>query len=116
MGYEQTHAGESCTLCISNEGLILDANERLLNLVGYDRFGLIGCQFESVLTRASSLFFHLYFHAFTRLKGNIRELHLMLRASDGSEIPVLLKLEQTDRDGEPIFSCDIQVKAQGNPV
>lgn len=95
----------NATLCLSEDHIILDADDTLLCLLGYDHKGLCGCQFESILTQASSLFILLHFQPLMKMQGRIKQMSLNLKAANGKNIPILLHADRQVQDGQVIYLC-----------
>ena len=92
---------------MTEDGIILDADASLQLMLGYDGEGLRGCHFESILTRASSIFLHLQFQARMKLDGKIENMHLILRKADGGSIPCLLHAHVRERNGAFVHACSL---------
>ncbi|MGU3473377.1 hypothetical protein ACLBWT_19785 [Paenibacillus sp. D51F] len=100
----------NATFCLSEDHIILDADDTLLCLLGYDLKGLLGCQFESILTQASSAFLHLHFQPLMKLQGRVEQMSLFLKAANGHDIPILLHADRQVRDGQVIHQCWIKYR------
>ncbi|MBD2844036.1 hypothetical protein IDH44_02435 [Paenibacillus sp. IB182496] len=70
-------------LTLSEECDIIEVDEALAGTLGYTYQGLIGCQFESILTKAASVLFHLSMLPRLRIDGKVERMHLALRTTEG---------------------------------
>ncbi|MFC5703297.1 diguanylate cyclase [Cohnella faecalis] len=90
---------------ISSKGIIQSVNQTLLNMLGYDRNGMLDRHIESFLSVTNKLFFHTYFYPFIQLYGQVSELYLSLKASSQLDVPVLLNGVRQERNGEIFIDC-----------
>ncbi|WP_017815070.1 nitrogen regulation protein NR(II) [Paenibacillus shenyangensis] len=90
-------------MSLSSGHLITAANETLLELLGYNQNGLYGCHFESILTRASRIFYQMYFIPRIRLNTNIEALQLAIKSGDGTEVPFLINARIREREGAAVY-------------
>ncbi|WP_458122363.1 hypothetical protein [Paenibacillus sp. Z6-24] len=88
---------------LSSDHHIIAANETLLLLLGYNQNGLYGCHFESILSRASRLFYQMYFIPHIRLNTNIEAIQLSIKSGNDTEIPFLINARLRERDGMPVY-------------
>ncbi|MBM7563151.1 PAS domain S-box protein [Paenibacillus sacheonensis] len=95
-------------LLLTEEGMIIEADASLLDLLGYNLEGLRGCHVESLLTRSSSVFLHIHFQTRMKLDGKIEGMRIYLRKSDGSGVPCLLHASAQERDGRIVHDCVLE--------
>jgi two-component system phosphate regulon sensor histidine kinase PhoR len=88
----------SCTL----DGTIVEANETLLALLGYERGEVLGASLGALLPPGEALFYETRFVLALRLRSEVREVVLTLTGADGRRVPVLVNARvQTRADGRP---------------
>ncbi|WP_046214152.1 nitrogen regulation protein NR(II) [Paenibacillus wulumuqiensis] len=90
-------------MSLSSDHHITAANEKLLLLLGYNQNGLYGCHFESILTRASRLFYQMYFIPHIRLNAHIEAIQLAIKSGNDTEIPFLINARLRERAGMPVY-------------
>ncbi|WP_020620568.1 hypothetical protein [Paenibacillus daejeonensis] len=105
---EQMDVEFNALLYLTEDHIILDADDTLLSLLGYDHKGLCGCQFESILTPASSLFIVLHFQPLMKMQGSVRQMSLILKTANGQDIPVFLHADRQVREGQVMYLCRIK--------
>src|SRR3954468_23195749 len=74
-------------LSTSLDGSIIRVNQTLLAWTGCDRAALLASRFIDLLAPASQLFYETRGWPVLRLEGEVREVVLTLRRSDGSPLP-----------------------------
>ncbi|WP_426451980.1 hypothetical protein ACP26L_07870 [Paenibacillus sp. S-38] len=92
-------------LSMTEDQMITDVSETLLHLLGYDRFGLCGSLFESILTRSSRLFFQMHYSPLMKLKNRVEGMYLILRTADGKDVPAILHSIRQESAGQWIHEC-----------
>ncbi|ANF97039.1 hypothetical protein [Paenibacillus bovis] len=90
-------------MSLSSDHLIAAADERLLELLGYNQHGLYGCHFESILTRASRIFYQMYFIPRIRLNTNIEALQLAVKSGNGEAVSFLINARIREREGAAVY-------------
>lgn len=86
-------------LSMTPQGVILDVNDKFLEMGNYTRANLISNHIESIMSLANKLLFHSCFYPFIQLNGYVDEIYLNLKGSNGTDIPVLFNgkyIEQTE--------------------
>ena len=76
-------------ISMTPQGVILDVNEKFLEMGNYTRENLVSNHIESIMSVANKLLFHSYFYPFIQLNGYVDEIYLNLKGSTGKDIPVL---------------------------
>lgn len=97
-----------CGFLVFNlDGEILEANNKLLEWLGYSPEVLTGGSIDSVLSPSSVLFYQMYFFPMVRLHGKAENIQLSLLAKDGAELPVTIHGTCQNVDGELVIECMI---------
>lgn len=89
----------------TDDGVLVAANDTLLELLGYTREQLLGRPVESFLTLASRMFFQTHFFPLLRLSGKVEELYLSLRDQGGGSVPVLINAVRKEREEGLVNHC-----------
>ncbi|WP_339288571.1 sensor domain-containing diguanylate cyclase [Paenibacillus sp. FSL E2-0201] len=90
---------------ITHEGIIKDVNQTFLDRMGYKQVDLVHKHFESIMSTANKLIFHSYFYPFINLNGQVEELFINLKDSEGKSIPYLLNGRRFECEGVEIIDC-----------
>jgi diguanylate cyclase len=99
-------------LSLTDEGVVRYANATLLQLLGYERAALLEQHIGAILPAASRIFVQTHLLQLLRLHGRADELFLLLRASDGRDIPMLLNaVRRAEADG-PVYDCALMAMFQ----
>ncbi|MGW6691753.1 PP2C family protein-serine/threonine phosphatase [Streptomyces sp. NPDC054961] len=100
--YESAPCGYLSTLM---DGTIAKVNETLLGWLGLTRGEVVGRKrFTDLLTVGGKLYHETHFAPLLRMQGEIGEIALELRTSDGRRLPVLVSSRvKTSGDGEPML-------------
>lgn len=80
-------------------------NATFCRLLEYEKQGIIGISFESLLTRSSQIFFQIYFLPLIKLNHHVDEMYLMMKTGSGGTLPVLLNAVIREREDEPVYDC-----------
>lgn len=80
-------------------------NATLCRLLEYEKLGINGISFESLLNRSSQIFFRIYFLPLIQLNHHVNEMYLMMKTSSGGTLPVLLNAVIREREGESVYDC-----------
>lgn len=98
--YEQAPCGHLSTTV---DGVILRVNETLLNWTGYRREELLGQPFVSFLQPGSQLIFETRYLSVLHLRGEVREVAMSFRHTDGTTLPMMVNSTVTSNgNGEPV--------------
>ncbi len=90
----------------NNGGTIVRMNNLLLSNLGYKNSEVIGkMKYDAFLNVGSRIFFQTHFLPMVKMRKNIEEIFLTLKAKDGSELPVLLNLVCDDSTGISETHC-----------
>lgn len=90
---------------ITHEGIIKDVNQTFLDRMGYKQVDLVYKHFESIMSTANKLIFHSYFYPFINLNGQVEELFINLKDSEGKAVPYLLNGRRFESEGVEIIDC-----------
>jgi diguanylate cyclase (GGDEF)-like protein/PAS domain S-box-containing protein len=89
--YRRLYENAPCGLLSTSHGdEIVAVNETLLEWLGLGRADIIGMKFNDLQTVGSQLFYETRYQPVLQLQGEVREVSLTLRRSDGSSMPVLV--------------------------
>ncbi|MEB0134222.1 EAL domain-containing protein [Actimicrobium sp. CCC2.4] len=95
-----------CGVFLFDESLLLrSGNQTLADMLGVDRNALVGMPLDQLWSPAMRLGFHIRVMALLHLQGYVEEIALIMRAADGSEIPVLLNAVRRLHGGIGITEC-----------
>ncbi|MBM7567553.1 sensor domain-containing diguanylate cyclase [Paenibacillus sacheonensis] len=90
---------------ISDTGIVRSVNQTFLDMLRYERDGLLGQHIESAMSVTNKLFFHTYFYPYIQLYGHVNEMYFSLRTSAREDVPVLLNGVRQERGGETVIDC-----------
>ncbi len=86
---------------IDNHGVILQANNTLLQWLGFEKEEVIEKQtFPALLTMGGKIYFETHLMPLLQMQGGFTEVQLELRGANDKRIPVLLNAIGSD-DGDP---------------
>lgn len=88
-----------------DDGKIVEANDTLLNLLGYERDELFRLHVEKIFSVAGRIFYQTHFFPLLKIKGSVEEIYLDLRTRSGETIPVLVNGARQERDGQTFNDC-----------
>ncbi len=94
-------------MSLSDDGRILQINQRLCVWLGQPRHALEGAMVDRVFTPASRLLYHTYLLPLLKLHGQVAELSLALLAADGARLDAMVgaqRLPRADGPGEVRFA------------
>jgi PAS domain S-box-containing protein len=89
----------------TDDGHIVEVNDTLAALLGYDSEQLQGVHVEQLLTIAGRIFFQTHLFPMLRLHGAADEIFILLRHRDGSDIGALSNAARRERDGVYVTDC-----------
>ncbi|SDE22590.1 sigma-B regulation protein RsbU (phosphoserine phosphatase) [Paenibacillus sp. UNCCL117] len=85
--------------------MIRVVNATFCHLLQYEKQGVIGTSFESLLTRSSQIFFRIYFLPMINLNRHVNEMYVIMKTGSGTTLPVLLNAVIREREGESFHDC-----------
>jgi PAS domain S-box-containing protein len=98
--YEHAPCGYLSTL---SDGIIIRANQTLLDWTGYGRDWLLGRRFPDLLAMAGRLFYETHYAPLLQMQGFVREMALDLVCQGGKLLPVLVtSVRQQNAAGQTV--------------
>ena len=99
-------------LTFSDDGVIRYANAAVHRWLEAAPGSLLGINIDRVLAPASRIFHTTHFFPLLKLHGRAEEIHMLLRASSGIDVPVLVSAIR-ETDGEmPLNHCSLMTMWQ----
>jgi PAS domain S-box-containing protein len=92
-------------LVVTDDGKLVEANQTLIDLLGYERGEFEGLHIEKILPVAGRIFYQTHFFPLLKLHGKVEEIYLSLRTRLGEEIPVLANAVRHERGGTFFNDC-----------
>lgn len=102
---EQLNYAPCGYLTLDDDGIILEINDTLLNLLGYNFYEIQGRHINAILTSASRSFYQLYFFPMIRLQNRVEEMYISLKSKTERDIPVLLNAFRNERNAKVLNDC-----------
>jgi signal transduction histidine kinase/CheY-like chemotaxis protein len=75
---------------VDDDGLLMDANANLAELLGRDQRALVGGALRVILPQASVMLFHTYVFPLLKMAGQAQEVSITLLHADGTRIDTLM--------------------------
>lgn len=92
-------------LVFTDDGKIVQANETLLALLGYERDELSDLHVEKIFSVAGRIFYQTHIFPLLKLQKKLEEIYLDLRSKTGENTPVLINAVRHERGGEMFNDC-----------
>jgi signal transduction histidine kinase/CheY-like chemotaxis protein len=92
-------------LTFTDDGLVVEVNATLLDLLGHGPGELQGRHVESILSVAGRIFYQTHFFPLLKLHGKVEEMYLALRSKQGDDVPVLTNAARRERGGMSVNDC-----------
>jgi len=92
-------------VAFADDGTITDVNQTLAGMLRHPRAELVGAHIEKILPPGGRIFYQTYLFPMLKVQGQVEEVYLALRASDGTDIPVLLNGARREREGRFVSDC-----------
>ncbi len=89
----------------ADDGVVLATNATLRAMLGYAEGELEGRSVERLLTMAGRIFYQTHLFPMLRHHGEVRELFVLLRHRDGSDVGALANAVRTTRGGVVVNDC-----------
>jgi PAS domain S-box-containing protein len=90
---------------IADDGTIVEVNRTLADMLGFTRHDLLGWHVDKMLPAGGRIFYQTYVFPLLKVQGQVEEIYIALRTSDGRDIPVLLNAVRRDRAGRFVSDC-----------
>ncbi len=90
---------------VDDDGLLLEVNQTLAGLLGQDACALQGQQVGLLMSRASTLLYHSYIFPLLKMSGQVDEVSIQLRDSQGQRIDALLGARREVVQGKGVVRC-----------
>jgi sigma-B regulation protein RsbU (phosphoserine phosphatase) len=81
----------------SDDGKILEVNDELCNLLGYNRKALVGNTIDLIYTVATRIFQQTHIFPLLKMQGQVQEIYVNLLTKGQQELPVLLNIRRVQR-------------------
>jgi sigma-B regulation protein RsbU (phosphoserine phosphatase) len=92
-------------MVFDDQGIIAFVNDTLCRMLVYNAEDLLGKSTEAILTISSRIFYQTHFFPLLKLKGEVNEMFLTLKAKDGSHIPVMVNAKADIKQGQVSYIC-----------
>jgi len=89
----------------SDDGTVVEINQTLADMLGYRRVEVAGWHIDKILPPGGRIFYHTYLFPLLKVKSEVEEIYIALRAKDGTDIPVLLNAVRREIDGVFLSEC-----------
>lgn len=90
-------------IALSEDGYILDLNERMAEMLGYSEQALRGKHVDVLFRAAPRLLFHTHVLPLLKMQGRVDELELPLKQADQQEIDTLLSATRELEGGQAVL-------------
>ena len=89
-----------CPLLLTDrKGLVLEVNQGLCDLVGFDKQSWIAKSMETMFPKASTIFLQTHIWPMLLRESQIREIRMQLLTAEGKQVAVLVNCQMTIVDG-----------------
>lgn len=92
-------------VAFGDDGTIVEANQTLGEMLGFDRSELLGAHIDTLLPPGGRIFHHTYLFPMLKVQGTVEEVYVALRTKKGHDIPVLLNGVRREREGRFVSEC-----------
>jgi signal transduction histidine kinase len=92
-------------LAFGDDGIVRRVNATLLEMLGRERDDLVGLHVEQILSVGSRIFYQTHWFPLLRMHGRAEEIFLLLRASSGEDIGVLVNAVRRETADGALFDC-----------
>src|SRR5579875_1325835 len=86
----------------TDDGILLEVNEHLCTMLGYQKDELIGKKAETLFTVATKIFNQTHFYPLLRMQGFAEEIFITLQQSNGEALPVLMNAVRKNIDSKEV--------------
>ena len=92
-------------LTFAGDGIVVDVNATLLEMLAAERDEVVGQPFESLLTVSSRIFYQTHLFPLLKLQSTVEELFVTLRGSDGSDVAMLTNVARREENGIVLYDA-----------
>lgn len=85
--------------CTSDDGKLVEVNERLCTELGYSREELTEEKADIFFTMPTKIFQQTHFFPLLKIQGHAKEIYITLKKNNGEEVPVLINAERKCIEG-----------------
>ena len=89
----------------SDDGTLLEVNQTLASILGYERAELAGWHIEKLLPPGGRIFYHTYLFPMLKVQGSVDEIYAAVRTKSGADVPMLVNGVRKERDGRVVNDC-----------
>lgn len=89
----------------SETGIVTFVNKTLCSVLGFQVEDIQGKSLEGIMTISSRIFYQTHFFPLLRLKGQVSEIFLSLKAHDGSPVPMMANAKSITENGQLCYIC-----------
>lgn len=86
----------------ADDGTLLQVNDCLCQILGYQAEELVNKKIESLFTVATKIFYQTHFYPLLKMQGHAEEIFITLKKSNGEEVPVLINAKREIADGRHV--------------
>ncbi len=112
LGEEMLDEAPCGFLSFADDGTVIWLNRTLLRMLGREKEDVVGGHVERLLNIGSRIFYQTHLFPLLRMHGHAEEIFLLLRASDGSDLGVLLNGVRRKRRGTVLYECAVMRVAE----
>ncbi|MBI5927499.1 MAG: response regulator [Aquabacterium sp.] len=90
---------------VNDDGLLIEANVALAQVLVRDQASLRGQVIGLVLTRAAALLYHSYIFPILKVSGEVHEVAIQLQDARGRRVDALLSANRQEHEGQGLVRC-----------
>ncbi len=92
-----------CFLLTGDDGLIIEANQRLCSKLGYKKEELIGKKVDLIFPIATRIFYQTHLFPLLKMQGTAEEIFITLKKKEEGELPLILNVERKEDQEKTII-------------
>lgn len=97
----------------NDEGILLQVNNKICDVVNRRREEIIDSHIETILTPGAKVFYQTYLFPMLKMEEKVNEVYLTLRTNKGEDVPVLINAERSSENNTQTNRCIIvQMKSR----
>lgn len=102
-----TNAAPCCIFSFNDEGLIMQVNDTLCELLGLGRQEVYRQKVNKIFTLSTLIFYQTHFFPLLKMQQCVDELYITLKTAGNEEVPVLLSAKRIIESGsiENVCAC-----------